>query len=226
MALISCPDCGTQVSSAAPACVNCGRPLTAQPQPEVAYAAPPYGAAGAFTAQPGYYAAPGAPAWAAAPEIALHPMSESKLAVMSVFTLGLYPVYWFYRNWELRKTQRNRDVIPVLRAIFSPLFSYSLFEDVEEEAQKLRTSVGWSPMAMALTFFVLNVLWRLPDPFWLLCLFTFVPLLSVQRTINELNARSSRPAPVNAAFSTANVIGLIVGGIFLLLAIIGTFVEA
>lgn len=29
MALIRCPDCGTEVSEAAPACVKCGRPLAA-----------------------------------------------------------------------------------------------------------------------------------------------------------------------------------------------------
>lgn len=27
MALVKCPDCGTEVSDAAPACVKCGRPL-------------------------------------------------------------------------------------------------------------------------------------------------------------------------------------------------------
>lgn len=30
MALISCPDCGAQVSDTAPACVACGRPIAAQ----------------------------------------------------------------------------------------------------------------------------------------------------------------------------------------------------
>ena len=33
MALIKCPDCGTDVSDAAPACLRCGRPLQAQPAP-------------------------------------------------------------------------------------------------------------------------------------------------------------------------------------------------
>jgi len=31
MALIECPDCGKQVSDAAPTCVGCGRPLRAAP---------------------------------------------------------------------------------------------------------------------------------------------------------------------------------------------------
>lgn len=32
MALVTCPDCGTQISDQAPACPKCGRPLQAQPQ--------------------------------------------------------------------------------------------------------------------------------------------------------------------------------------------------
>lgn len=31
MPLITCPDCQKQISDAAPACVNCGRPLKATP---------------------------------------------------------------------------------------------------------------------------------------------------------------------------------------------------
>lgn len=31
MALVKCPDCGTDVSDAAPACVRCGRPIAAPP---------------------------------------------------------------------------------------------------------------------------------------------------------------------------------------------------
>jgi hypothetical protein len=33
MALINCPDCGTEVSDAAPACPKCGRPIALAAQP-------------------------------------------------------------------------------------------------------------------------------------------------------------------------------------------------
>ena len=43
MALISCPECGKEVSDQAPTCPNCGAPIarTAQPQPPPPPAAPP-----------------------------------------------------------------------------------------------------------------------------------------------------------------------------------------
>jgi hypothetical protein len=40
MPLIPCPDCGREVSSAAPACIHCGRPLAAPAAPDAAPAVP------------------------------------------------------------------------------------------------------------------------------------------------------------------------------------------
>ena len=34
MPLVTCPDCGKQVSDAAPSCIHCGRPFTHTPKPE------------------------------------------------------------------------------------------------------------------------------------------------------------------------------------------------
>ena len=41
MSLIACPDCAQQVSSLAPACPSCGRPLARVPAPAYAYAPAP-----------------------------------------------------------------------------------------------------------------------------------------------------------------------------------------
>jgi hypothetical protein len=35
MALVTCPDCGREVSDLAPACPNCGRPMAARPSPSM-----------------------------------------------------------------------------------------------------------------------------------------------------------------------------------------------
>lgn len=165
----------------------------------------------------------GVPQWAAgADAVALHPMSLGKLVVMSLCTLGLYEIYWFYRNWYLQKAFRQEDVSPFWRAFFAPLFGFALFRNVRNEAERNRLRVGWSAGGMGLLFLVLSALYRLPDPYWLVCLLTFVPVLPVQRTINELNAASPRPARVNAEYSALNLVGIVVGGLFLLLAVVGT----
>jgi DNA-directed RNA polymerase subunit RPC12/RpoP len=62
MAIIVCPDCGTQFSDTAPACPHCGRPNFAQARPQQ----PQQPGPGAPYQQPGApYQQPGAPGWAA-----------------------------------------------------------------------------------------------------------------------------------------------------------------
>jgi hypothetical protein len=152
-------------------------------------------------------------------------MSGTKLLVMSLCTFGLYHIYWFYRNWKLRNDLRRRGVTAPLRAIFAPIFAYSLFEDVDVEVRRWGVSPGWNAAALAIAYFLLNLVTRLSDPLWLIGLLSFLPLLPVQRTINEANARSTHPAPVNAAYSGLNIAGIVLGGILLLLAIVGTLLP-
>src|SRR5262245_22041834 len=63
--------------------------------------------------------APSGPAWFA--------VGTAKLVVMSVATLGLYQIYWFYQQWK-RVRDGGEDVWPLPRAIFGVLFSYPLFK--------------------------------------------------------------------------------------------------
>lgn len=55
MALVQCPDCGQQVSDAAPACVRCGRPLQPPQYQQQPYTPPQH-------YPPGYPMAPRGPA--------------------------------------------------------------------------------------------------------------------------------------------------------------------
>ena len=223
MALVSCPGCATRVSSLSLSCPRCGRSFlngdgAGSQEGTLAAAVPQYFPAEAAPALPRDM-----PQWASEAEaVALHPMSLGKLVVMSLCTFGFYEVYWFYRNWYLQKAFRKEDVSPFWRAIFAPLFGFSMFRNVRNQAERDRLRVGWSAGGMGLLFLVLSGLSRLPDPYWLVCLLSFAPILPVQRTINELNAASPRPAPVNAEFSVLNLAGIAVGGLCLFLAVIGT----
>lgn len=79
-------------------------------------------------------------------------------------------------------------------------------------------SPGW------ITFFyiALAVLWRLPDPWWLISTFSFVPLLSVQRAINFNNSKVNPNYTENNKFSGRIIIVTVIGGILFLFALIET----
>ncbi|MGY0646353.1 MAG: DUF4234 domain-containing protein, partial [Paraglaciecola chathamensis] len=65
-------------------------------------------------------------------EIHYFTVSTFKLVVMSIFTFGIYDLYWFYRNWTALKKLERPEIMPFWRAFFAPLFAYSLFSRIQQ----------------------------------------------------------------------------------------------
>jgi hypothetical protein len=53
--------------------------------------------------------------------------------------------------------------------------------------------------------------------------FAFLPLLLIQRTVNEINAAVAPKTPLNDKYSGANMLGIVVGALCLLLIVYGLF---
>jgi hypothetical protein len=217
MALVSCPDCDASVSDASRECIHCGRPLA----PSVVEApAPPYG--GLRGAAIDGYPAPPMPTPPSPPVSEageLHAVEVFKLLLLSIVTLGMYEIFWFYRNWS-RVRERGRDISPFWRAFFSPLWCFSLFDEVRDQADAAQVKVRWPPIPLALAYFVLSVVWRLPDPWWLLTFVSVLPMVPVQLTINELAVR--RGVRPDATLNAKHIVVIVVGGIVLFLGVLGT----
>ncbi|HET7462739.1 MAG TPA: hypothetical protein VFJ82_15905 [Longimicrobium sp.] len=201
------------------------------PQPTLReYPAPPpqwAGAAGAAAAAPYPYAQYGYGYPAETPvEMAgeFHPLAIHKLVVMSLCTLGLYEVYWFYRNWRRVRERTGESMMPFWRSLFAPLWAYTLFEDVDDEALRRQIQSGWSSVMLAVAFFLMSATWRLPEPFSLISLFSFLPLIPVQNTINQMAAR--RGVQPNAQFGVWHIAVMLLGALFLVLAAIGSLLPA
>lgn len=157
------------------------------------------------------------------PPIFFH-VSLTKLLVLSICTLGLYEVYWFYKNWQLIKRREASDIVPALRAIFSVLFCYSLFQKVEQEAEKSNApSIAAGPLAIG--WIVVTVLWRLPDPYWLISFLAVLFMLPVQHAANAVNAYAAPDHDPNRRFTAWNIAAVVIGGLFLVLVVIGTFLP-
>lgn len=171
------------------------------------------------------YAAPKAAlADAAAPGVqpVFFPVSLLKLTLMSLATLGLYEIYWFYKNWKCVQENFGQKVNAPVRAFFYPLMSYSLFRRIRDHAAGAQLEAKLQAGLLAIAVFITAVLYRLPDPWWLVSLLAFLPLLPVQSVVNQINARLAPGADANRRFSGWNIAGLITGGVFCVLAIVGT----
>lgn len=153
------------------------------------------------------------------------PVGPLKLSVMSMATFGLYEVYWFYKNWADIKTREAININPVLRAVFYPLFAHSAFTRVKDKGAEVGAVGGYSSGALAIAVFLLLASTYLPDPFWLISLLSFVPLLPVQSAINSINARLAPGADGNTRFSGSNVFGIVLGLLFWAVVLAGLFMP-
>lgn len=160
---------------------------------------------------------------AARDELPFHCVSPMKLSVLSIATFGLYELFWFYKNWALVKARTRRDISPLWRAFFSPLYCYSFAVTVNSAAGSVNVVPRLVPSAIGVTYAGLIFLQQLPDPYWLICLFSFVPLIPVARQIGSIH-QAIRPGFESAVgWNAWSYLTLAVGGLLAGLAIIGTF---
>ena len=217
MALVTCPHCGGSVSDAAPSCIHCGRPIKVDSEMDVS---PVHGRAATREAYPE------ATLGETVDTFPFFPVSTGKFVAMSLCTLGIYELYWCYKNWHRVRARTGEKLSPFWRAFFAPLWCFSLFRRVGEYQDDGGAPISWSPGLLGTIYLVLTISWRLPDPWWLISLATFVPILPVLSTTQAINARTTASESLNESVTAGNVVILVLGGLLLLLALVGTFLPA
>lgn len=151
-----------------------------------------------------------------------------KFTLMSFCTLGLYDLYWSYRNWHFIKSRNGSDIWPWARAVFYPLWHYSLLTELEKALPFPSLSSKSYRLLLAAGLLLSSSLWRLPDPYWLVSMLSFVfffPALvpkpdSSQMPVIETTRSSFRPV---------NILAVVIGGplaAFVVLGSIGYFPSA
>lgn len=150
-------------------------------------------------------------------------ISVTKLVVLSITTFGLYEVYWFYKQFKSFKSERKLNWTPWARAIFSGLMSYTLFSEVSKaERSADKTRGGLEAGGLAIVYLILAYSWKLPEPYWWISMFSFLPLIPAQKAINFYWEKKYDNKIVPSSFGGWNYLWAIAGGLLLLLAIWGT----
>lgn len=156
-------------------------------------------------------------------KLPFHCVSTMKLSLLSFFSLGLYELVWFYKNWALVSARSEHKFSPQWRALFSPVFCLSFAREVNSTAESVGVAQRTRPWLIAVTYAGLILLLRLPDPYWLICLFSFVPLIPVARQIRAIH-EAVRPGHESAVgWGGWSYTTLVVGGLLIVLAVIGAF---
>jgi hypothetical protein len=142
------------------------------------------------------------------PDTPFFAVSLSKLVVMSVFSFGLYQVYWFYKNWGLIEKREGHGFVVMARAILSVVFCYRLFVRVREAG----AGVGSFPAgALAAGYIVTSVFWLLPDEWLIVANAGVLCLLPVQRVANRVNAIQAPNHDRNTRYSGWNLLVMALG---------------
>ena len=146
-----------------------------------------------------------------------------KIIWLSIFTLGIYEIVWFYKSWKTLAVKFGYKVSPFWRALFGGITGFWLFPTLSRYIKAFNIESFNAPL-FAILYLVLNMMNRLPDPWWLLCFGSIAVIAIVQGKINEVNKANFPQAPVNK-WRAVNTIWSILGGIILVLALIGTFLP-
>lgn len=217
MSVTTCPDCGQSVSELAPACIHCGRPRLETVSPETV--SPRAGSTPRLHSMPQVSGV--------LTSFPLFPVATHKFIVLSLVSFTAYTFYWFYQNLKRIKTSSRESLSPFWRTVFAPLWGFSLFSHIRTMAAAQAIAVDWSPGLLGTCFLVLNFLWELPDPWWWISLAVFGPVIPVQQTaqrVNDIYAKSVSEAR-NDTYSSGNIAMIVIGGLILVLAIVGSLMS-
>jgi hypothetical protein len=118
------------------------------------------------------------------PAAVYHHVAPWKFVLLCVGSLSVYAFYWSYRNWRFIRERDHSEIMPFWRSVFMQFWMYPLADDICK-----RSSRPWavSPGVIGVAFFVLVVSARLPDPWWLVSLFAFVPVVPAVVAIDRIN---------------------------------------
>lgn len=202
-----CAYCGSEVRSGHLYCRACGKPtapaVETTPLPVVPALVEPRDTSGLVDAQPS--------------TLTFFPVTPQKFIVMSLFTLGLYVLYWSYQNFRRIRDYSRESMIPLLRIFFLVIWIIPLLGDIYARAKESGVAVRWRPVVLGGLFILLSFVSLIPNPWSYVSLFAFLWLVPAVQTAQAVNSLAGDPEGKNSAYSGLNVAAIVAGGLVLTL---------
>ncbi len=136
-------------------------------------------------------------------------VSNSKFIVMSIMTLGVYDVYWFYQNWKRVQSHSGENISLFWRVLFSNFYFYSLIKRMNASAREVGIRESLNPTWLTLVFLVLTLTGLCPSPYLYLGLLAFLPLYPAQSLISRINLHHNPNLIPNNRYSGKNILGIL-----------------
>jgi hypothetical protein len=150
-------------------------------------------------------------------------VSPTKLALLFIFTMGIYTLYWHYKNWNQYKKSHDDTIWPIPRAIFSIFFTHSLYENISIQLQEKQSNRQWDHAFHATILVISSITMNICDrlaykeigmPYTEIMGFALLPivlwqLFRTQILINE--ACEDHKGESNAQLTPLNFVWMLVG---------------
>lgn len=132
-------------------------------------------------------------------------VSLIKLSILSVVTVGLYDIYWCYKNWSGIKIAESSKISPSWRALLQLIWIYPLLREILKYSKKQGYQASYPAGMLATLYIILSIagtaMGRLDYPvyasyavaywFWFTLTIILSPLLLLpaQKAINFNNSK-------------------------------------
>ncbi len=139
-----------------------------------------------------------------------------KLAAMSFLTLGLYDLYWFYRNWQRIRVREQRDISPAARVFLGWIFCFPCVLQIRRYGLSRGVRPAPPVLLLAGMWLVAKLIASGPRPTAWLALGGFLFLLPVQAYTNRANSLEAPDHDRNDRLTRTNWIWMVLGAVVLL----------
>lgn len=155
-------------------------------------------------------------------------VSQRKLWVLNVATLGLYSLVWHYYHWRyIKYTDKAAATIwPLARTVFSIFFVYSLFVRFSKTCEHQNRQYAWPHSLYAAIYIVLEIISygydRIPMEYFSVTSQTSIAIVSAAFVLGATFCMSKAQEAANVAvgdlagdansgFTAANIIWILIG---------------
>jgi len=143
-----------------------------------------------------------------------YPMSLIKLYVLSVMSMGLYQLYWFYRNWTYVKLINKSSIMPFWRSFFSIFWYYPFYTTLVTDSQQRygdnRVFIKSLAMLFALSYFMLQILSSFDILFSIGLVISPLLLLPMANYINHIEGDQAPYYRENSTWAFRHILALLI----------------
>lgn len=154
---------------------------------------------------------------------------------MFVATLGMYQLYWFYKQWSGLKQYYQLDAWPIARSFFAVFFTHSLCTYINEYLKEEKREHQWGNRSNATSYVMLIILGAILSQLFehfsdillvgiasvAATLISSIPLLQIQKAINV--ALQGCHYEVNDKLTWHNGVWIVIGAVYWFVIGIGIY---